>query len=158
MLDALNGRLDQVRGGIHLPTGRTFRLAAREGRIPFTVVNDNEFDVRVDVILSSEKLEFTDEPGGQRSSTLLAGVVIPAGATLTRAIPVKARASATFSLLAVVRSPAGPEIVRSRFTITSTAFSGVGVVLSIGAALFLAIWWIRHWRSSRRLREPVAVP
>ena len=158
VLDDLDGRLDQIRSRIRLPTGRTFRLAAREGRIPFTVVNDNEFDVRVDVVLSSEKLEFTDEPGGQRSSTMLTGVVIPAGATLTRAIPVKARASATFSLLAVVKAPAGQELDRSRFTITSTAFSGVGVVLSIGAALFLAIWWIRHWRTSRRERQPLAVP
>jgi hypothetical protein len=155
VLDQLNGRLNELRGRVRLPAGRTFRLAAREGRIPLTVVNSNDFDVKVDIILSSEKLEFTDEPGGQRSSTLLAGVVIPARGTLTRAIPVKARASATFSLLAVVRAPAGQELDRSRITITSTAFSGVGIVLSIGAALFLAVWWIRHWRSSRRERRPL---
>jgi hypothetical protein len=155
VFDELTSLLDQLRSRVRLPHGRTFRLAAREGRIPLTVVNDNEFDVRVDVFLSSDKLEFTDEPGGRRSSTVLRGVVVPARATLTRAIPVKARASATFSLQAVVRAPTGQELDRSRFTITSTAFSGVGILLSIGAALFLAVWWIRHWRTSRREQRPV---
>jgi hypothetical protein len=153
VLDDLTGLLDQLRSNVRLPDGRTFRLAAREGRIPLTVVNDNDFDVRVDIFLSSDKLEFTDEPGGQRSSTLLAGVVLPARGTLTRAIPVKARASATFSLQAFVRAQTGQELDRTRFTITSTAFSGVGIVLSIGAALFLAVWWIRHWRTSSRERQ-----
>jgi hypothetical protein len=153
VLDDLTGLLDQLRSNVRLPDGRSFRLAAREGRIPLTVVNDNDFDVRVDIFLSSDKLEFTDEPGGQRSSTLLAGVVLPARGTLTRAIPVKARASATFSLQAFVRAQTGQELDRTRFTITSTAFSGVGIVLSIGAALFLAVWWIRNWRTSRRERQ-----
>jgi hypothetical protein len=44
---------------------------------------------------------------------------------------------------------------RTRFDIRSTAVSGVGVVLSIGAGLFLAIWWARHWRKTRRSRRLV---
>jgi hypothetical protein len=158
VLAQIDGTFDRVRGNIRLPNGRTFRLAAREGKIPLTVVNGNGFDVRVDVVLSSEKLEFTDAPPGTRSSLVLSNLVLPANASLTRAIRVKARASATFSLLAIVRSPTGQEVDRSRFTIISTAFSGVGILLSIGAALFLAVWWIRHWRTSRRDRRPVALP
>ena len=38
----------------------------------------------------------------------------------------------------------------------STAVSGVGVVLSVGAALFLMVWWARHWRRTRRSRKLVA--
>jgi hypothetical protein len=157
VLDELDGVLDRIRANVQLPDGRTFRLAAREGRIPLTVVNDNDVDVKVEIVLSSDKLEFTEEPAGNRSSTVLRDVVLRANSTFTRAIPVKARASATFSLQAVVRAPTGQELDRSRFTITSTAFSGVGIVLSIGAALFLAVWWIRHWRSSRPDR-PVVDP
>ncbi|MDZ7734331.1 MAG: hypothetical protein U5R31_15765 [Acidimicrobiia bacterium] len=35
----------------------------------------------------------------------------------------------------------------------STAVSGLGLVLSGLAALFLAVWWIRHFRRGRRDRR-----
>src|SRR5262249_26238612 len=41
----------------------------------------------------------------------------------------------------------------STFDIRSTAISGVGLLLSVGAALFLAVWWLRHWRNSNRSRH-----
>ena len=41
----------------------------------------------------------------------------------------------------------------ARYTVRSTVVSGVGIFLTIGAGLFLAIWWITHWRRSRR--QPV---
>ena len=44
-------------------------------------------------------------------------------------------------------------IATERLTVRSTAVSGVGVVLSIGAGLFLAGWWIHHVRSERRLKS-----
>jgi hypothetical protein len=34
--------------------------------------------------------------------------------------------------------------------VRSTVISGVGIFLTIGAGLFLAVWWITHWRRSRR--------
>jgi len=55
-----------------------------------------------------------------------------------------------------VRSPdSSIELDRTTFDIRSTAVTGVGFVLSIGAGLFLAVWWERHWRSSRRSRHLV---
>lgn len=149
LLSSVDAVLNDVRGRLRMPDGRTFRLTARSGTIPLTVVNDNPFPVRVDIVLSSEKLEFTDVRGEDRGRETLSGVVLQPG-TLTRTVPVKARASAAFGLNASIRAPGGTEIVRSRFTIISTVFSGVGIVLSIGAGLFLAVWWARHWRSSRR--------
>jgi hypothetical protein len=57
-----------------------------------------------------------------------------------------------------VRSPDGNVVLAtSRYTVRVTAVSGVGVVLTSGAALFLVIWWVRHWRSSARLRNGSAV-
>jgi len=38
----------------------------------------------------------------------------------------------------------------ARYTVRSTVVSGVGIFLTIGAFVFLAIWWITHWRRSRR--------
>jgi hypothetical protein len=53
-----------------------------------------------------------------------------------------------------VKSPdSSIELDRTTFDIRSTAVTGVGFVLSIGAGLFLAVWWARHWHSSRRSRR-----
>jgi hypothetical protein len=40
-------------------------------------------------------------------------------------------------------------------TIASTVASGVGIVLSGGALVFLALWWGKHWRTVRRARRLV---
>ena len=41
---------------------RTYRLTAREGTIPLTLVNDNPFAVTVTLDLTSDKLAFTRSP------------------------------------------------------------------------------------------------
>lgn len=157
VLTAITRSFDDVRNHIRLLDGRTFRLTARSGTIPLTIVNDNPFPVRVDLELSSEKLEFTDVTGPVRSREVLRDLVLPPG-TLTRTVPVRARASATFSLRETLLVPGGAEIARGRFTIISTVFSGVGIVLSGGALFFLLLWWGRHWRTVRRGRRLVEPP
>ena len=67
-----------------------------------------------------------------------------------------ARASGAFPLRITVTSPDGVLTVgRAQVTVRSTAVSGVGVVLSVGALLVLVVWWARHWRSVRRNRRLV---
>jgi hypothetical protein len=42
--------------------------------------------------------------------------------------------------------------------VRSTVFSSIGVVLTVGALLFLAIWWGNHiWRSRRKRRAALVV-
>jgi hypothetical protein len=43
----------------------------------------------------------------------------------------------------------------TRFTVRSTAVSGVGLALTIAAGLFLALWWARHFRNARRDKKLV---
>ena len=53
-----------------------------------------------------------------------------------------------------VTSPDGRcSIATERLTVRSTAVSGVGFVLSVGAGLFLVGWWIHHLRGERRLNR-----
>lgn len=134
---------------------RTYRLTAREGTIPLSIVNDNPFDVTVTLDLTSDKLVFarSADLGRQRIERLL----LPAGRTTTEAVPVRARTSGAFPLRVVVRSPDGRlELGSTQITITSTVASGVGIILSVGAALFLVLWWASHWRSGRRTRREAA--
>jgi hypothetical protein len=147
-----SGQLNQLRSRLRMPDNRTIRLTAREGTIPLTNVNDNPFPVHVQLVLSSEKLEFTGVEGTDRSRQVFPDLVLQPGNN-PRTVTVRARASAAFSLRASLLAPDGDELVRSRFTIVSTVFSGVGIVLSIVSALFLLIWWARHWRTARRDRR-----
>lgn len=69
-------------------------------------------------------------------------------------IRVQTRAAGDTPVRITVRSPDdGVILAESRYTIRSTAVSGVGIVLTAGAALFLAVWWGRHWRRARAARH-----
>ncbi|QXC59836.1 hypothetical protein KSP35_15825 [Aquihabitans sp. G128] len=41
-------------------------------------------------------------------------------------------------------------LAESRYRVRSTAVSGVGLLLTVGAGGFLALWWGRHWVRTRR--------
>jgi hypothetical protein len=154
-VESVDARIGTATSKVRVLGDRTYRLTAREGTIPVSIVNDNAFDVRVEIELTSDKLEFEDAPSAGRS--VRRNLVLKAASTTTEAIPVKARTSGNFPLQVVVRSPGGGlDIGRTQITITSTVASGVGVVLSVGAALFLALWWGKHWRTVRRARRLVA--
>jgi hypothetical protein len=139
--------IDAVVTAISAPTHGTVTLTARDGTVPLTLRNDSGVPVNVVVRLRSPKLEFP------------AGDTIPR--TLTEAntrldIEVRARASGAFPLDVVVTSPDGAlTLATIDYSVRSTAVSGVGVVLSAGAALFLLTWWTRHWRRTRRSRKLV---
>jgi hypothetical protein len=133
------------------------RLTAREGTIPLTLRNENPFPVEVFLSLASDKLEFAraapSDPG-----RLDERLDLPPGNTAV-SVRVRTRTSGDFPLLIGLRSPDGRlDVGQSRVTIRSTVASGVGVVLSAGAGLFLAVWWARHWRTVRRDRRLVDAP
>ncbi len=127
----------------------TVTLTSREGDIPLTVRNDTGGPVEVEVGFDSDnRLEF---PDGDTQRLRLAE-----GPNRVE-IPVVARTSGSFPLQIVVTSPDGVlTVARARLTVRSTAVSGVGLVLSIGAGLVLVVWWARHWRSARRNKRLVA--
>ena len=152
--DAVDARVRQSMANVHVLGNRTYRLTAREGKIPLSLVNDNPFDVRVAVDLTSDKLLFAGSSVAGRRE--IADVAVRANGTTTQAIPVKTRTSGAFPMRITVRAPSGLEIGRTSYTITSTVASGVGLFLSIGAVLFLLLWWGSHWRTVRRARGLVA--
>jgi hypothetical protein len=155
---AVRNDAEAIRRGVHLVPGRTFRLTAREGTIPLTVVNENDFPVTVTLDVSSDKLEFVDAPASDRSHQQFQGLVLDPQQRLVVKVPVRARASAAFPLRADLHSPSGAvDLGRVQFTVVSTAFSGLGIALSVGAGLVLVWWWIRHWRRTRAATRAAAV-
>jgi hypothetical protein len=146
-LVGVDAQIDRQLGRIEMPQNRSITLTARKGELPITVTNHLPYPVKVIVELSSDTLEF---PGAARREVQLTRE------NTTQTFAVRAQGSGSFPVVVRVLSPQGELLVaESRFTVRSTAVSGVGVALSVGALAFLLLWWASHLRSRRRDRPAV---
>jgi Family of unknown function (DUF6049) len=149
-LGAVDAEINQQTSFLRAPARQSVTLTSRSATVPLTIRSNSPTPLRVRVLLTSPKLDFPDGA---------AQIVTLDDVNTTVTFKVKARASGTFPLDVQVTSPDGTlPIATERLTVRSTAVSGVGFVLSIGAGLFLAGWWIHHLRSERRLRRRKARP
>ena len=131
-------------GQIEMPEGRSFTLTARTGEIPVTFKNNTGRPVRVVVRIESDKLDF---PRGTVQNLELSRL------NTTERFPVVARASGAFPIRITLESPDGHLVVgRARITVRSTAASGASLIVALGAATFLAVWWGRNAVKGRRAR------
>lgn len=134
----VDGQLRRIRG----PADRSITLTARRGRVPVTVQKDVSYPVRVVIRVDSDQLQFP--AGASRTVDLTRR-------NTTELFTVQARASGAFPLTVTLESPDGSlTLATSRFTVRSTAASGMGVVLSIGAGAVLVAWWARSMFRRRR--------
>jgi hypothetical protein len=146
-LDAVDAGVADELDAIDMPEVRSITLTARRGQIPVTFQNRSGSPVRVVVSVQSDKLEFPD--GDSRPIELTRR-------NTTERFSVVARTSGAFPLRITLASPDGNLVIgRARMTVRSTAASGVSLLVSVGAALFLAVWWGRHVVRGRRARRLV---
>jgi Family of unknown function (DUF6049) len=147
-IDAVVDAIDAETGAVQVPGDRTITITARQGRLPLTFRNDAGYAVRVAVQLDSDnKLEF---PDGEAFP-----LDLPEGTTRLEVL-VRARASGTSRVAVRLTSPDGLlSLGETDLNVRSTAVSGVGLVLSAGALVFLLVWWARNWRTARRQRRLV---
>lgn len=146
-VDRVNEVLTDLAELVTAPPEFRITLTSRSSSIPLNLTNHSNAPISVRIELESDQLEFPD--GAVMEETLQ-----PGGTRVD--IRVRTRASGAFPLNIVVTSPDGAIVLeRARFDIRSTAVSGVGLFLSVGAGLFLAIWWARHWRKTRRAQRLV---
>jgi hypothetical protein len=129
---------------IDTPDKEKVTLGADDGQFPLPVESSLDHPVKAVIELeANDRVEFPSN----RIETVLSP-----GSTLVP-IKVKTRTAGDTPVRITVRSPDdGVILAESQYTIRSTAVSGVGIVLTVGAALFLAVWWGRHWRRSRAER------
>jgi hypothetical protein len=144
-IDRVNNALSTVSGAVTLPDQFRITLTSRSSDIPIALTNLSNQSLQVRVTLDSDQLEFPE--GTDIPTTLDPG-------TTRLEVPVRVRTSGAFTLDVTVTSPDGSIVLdTSTFDVRSTAISGVGLALSIGAGLFLLVWWGRHWRKARRSRH-----
>jgi hypothetical protein len=146
----LDGVTDSIRAElakIEPPPRQTINFTARDGVVSLTFKVTTGYPVSIDVLLEGDKLEFPGHEDGHIPLTLTEE-------TTRVSIDVRTRASGDSPLDLTLQTPDGGMVIgRSRVTVRSTAFSGVGLVLSVGAGAFLAVWWGRHIITARRDRR-----
>ena len=142
-LATIDATINRRLAAIQSPPKQSVTLTSNEGDIPFTIRNQLRQPVKVTLELEGTSLlEFA---GGERRLDR----IIETG-THQILLPVHTRSPGVSPVTVRVTSPDGGLLVTtSRVTVRSTAVSGIGYVLSVGAALFLLVWWFRHWRRAR---------
>jgi putative peptidoglycan lipid II flippase len=156
---ALIGQLiDQQAHQVRLPAKTSITLTARQGRFPITIISTARYLARVAIRLrSSQKLEFQpiDPPATscQSAGTSETCLIDLRSQNTTLKVPVVARTAGVFTMTIDLLSPdGGLTLASTQDTVRSTAASGVGILLSIGAAFLLAVWWVRDLRHGHRAR------
>jgi hypothetical protein len=151
-LDLFNRLVTDQLALIQLPSARKITLTARTGRLPITILWGGDYPLQVVLRVDSDNLSFP----GLGTGTASAAQVLHKGDNPVD-FTVRARTAGSFPLHITVLSPDRRLVLSSTtFTVQSTALSGVGLVLSIGAALFLAVWWTRQAVRNRRARRTAA--
>jgi hypothetical protein len=137
--------LDAQLGQLAVEGDLTVTLTASSGTVPVTVVSNAAYAVTATLVLDSDKLLF---PNGETQwSTPV--TLLPRHSNVVY-VRVRSRTSGTFRLDVGLRSPDGSlRLASGELAIRSTSSSVVGVVLTVGAVVVLAVWWIR---TSRRRR------
>jgi hypothetical protein len=150
LTEVVRNGIDGEFAKISLPENRSVTLTARTGEIPVTIQSSLGYPVRARLRVESDKLAF---PSGSRREIELSNT------NTTERFSIRARTSGAFPLRVILESPDGDLVLgRSLFTVRSTAASGVGIAMSVGAGGFLAIWWARHVLQSRRTKRAAGTP
>ena len=134
--------VDAQVGQVAVEGDLTITLTASSGTIPVTVVSDASYPVSAQLVLGSDKLLF---PNGETQWSK--PVLLDPGRSNVIYVKVRTRASGMFRLDVSLRSPDGTlRLASGELSVRSTSSSVVGVVLTAGAVVVLAVWWVRTSR------------
>jgi hypothetical protein len=128
---------------------QTVTLTASSGLVPVTIVSTASYPVSTTLELSSDKLLF---PNGETEWST--GFTLLPRHSNVKYVQVRSRTSGVSRLDVVLSSPDGSlRLAAGELSIRSTSSSVVGVVLTIGAVVVLAVWWFRTSRKRRSIRD-----
>ncbi len=112
-------------------------LTSQRGLIPVRVTNETGYRVHARIRLAADRsLVFTDENPQE--------IMLPEG---TQTFFVRGRAETTgqFPVNVLIETPGGGRISSTRMVVRSRAYNRIALFLTIGAALFLMLWWGRRF-------------
>jgi len=141
LLNGIHNRLDGLFRGIRPDTSRTVTLASGQGVVPIGVTNDTHDLVRVQIRLISARLE----PEVKTETVLLRP-----GSTRLLPFRVNSRTTGRFPVQISVLTPDGTPLRAGVLVVRATSYNLVALMLVLGAALFLLVWWARRFLPGRR--------
>ena len=129
---------------VDAPPETSINLTSRNATVPFSFQNRSDTALRVEVRLISDKLQVENFDDGESTT-----IVLEPGIT-THDFSLRALSTGSFPVTIELHSPDGTLLVsRARAVIRSTAPTGVGLGLTLGAAIFLLGWWVLDLRRRR---------
>ena len=148
--DAVRSRLATV----HLARPARVTLTARRQDVPVVVENDSGRPVRLALEVSSDNLLLPHAVATSSgpSRAVERRTVDVSGRIGQEKVSVATRGPGSFSFVARLRTQSGFDLSIERYTVRSTVVSGIGKVLTLGALVFLGLWWSRSVVRARRRR------
>jgi hypothetical protein len=143
-LQTIDSQASALAGLVSLPFGRTITVTSVKAAIPISIVSHARAPFMAQFSVASPDLGF------QSGHTWLVKI---SPQTNIVTVHLTARTSGDFPLELTLATRTGFIIQRGDMTIRSTAISGVAVALSIGAAAFLVVWWMRSILTKRRKKH-----
>jgi hypothetical protein len=137
-MDAARASVDAEFDKVHLPPSSDITLTSRTGRIPVTLRSEAGYPVQLQLSLRATGLELI---GGSSRDILLSRPI------QTFVFPARAQRTGRFPVQVRLGTPDGTRIERTEIVVRSTAYNRIALVITIGAALFLALWWGRRFLS-----------
>jgi Family of unknown function (DUF6049) len=132
---AVRERLREEFRKVGLETAPLFTLPSRGGNIPVVVTSRTGYPIRVQVRLLSNRLDISSRvlkvDVEQRSAPLL--------------FHVQAKTTGRFPVQVQILTPSGVTLDTGQLVVRSTAYNMVALLVTIGAAAFLLLWWARRF-------------
>jgi hypothetical protein len=157
LLTALGTEVDRTVSDVSLSPSQTITLTARTQAVPLAIVNNTRKDINAILELQSDNVEFVDGVQDPRTGRSLLTAIVSGGDRILRVnVDVTTRGPGSFSLLAILRTPyladgsPGLALSQTRYGVRSTSIGPVGTIITIGALIMLATWWIRTTAQRRR--------
>ncbi len=149
-LSSIGADLGEFLAQIRAATRGTVTITSSRAEIPISLLNETGQRVLVHVKLESDKLLF---PDGNEKDVMLDP------RTTTVRFAVETRSGGTFPIQFTLTAANGGFVIQqSRVKVRSTFVSGVGIILTVCAIAFLAVWWGNDIRRRRRHNRPRIEP
>jgi hypothetical protein len=135
---------DAMQNVIDAPEKQTFTVAAGKAAIPIRITSKVQIPIKVKLHFTSDKADFT--PNDQI-------VTLTDGLFQQDNMPINAR-NGKYPVKLEVLTPVGDQLLATGvYDVQAIAYGGLGLALSVGAAIVLMTWWISHARSTRRRKR-----
>jgi len=143
-LQTIDAQANALSGLVTLPLGRTITVTSVRAAVPISIVSHASAPFLAEFSVESPELGFQDGHSWLVKISPLTNIFT---------VHLTARTSGDFPLRLTLATRTGFVIQSGYMTIRSTAISAVAVALSIGAAAFLVIWWMRSILTKRRKKH-----